>query len=100
MIDSILNREKRSIMLDRLLYKDPVHGNVLITDTQTIQKHAVTHFQQYTLLHTTPPQMNERWINQFTPKSYINEEWYQSIMVPFTWDEWIATLQSLPNGKA
>ncbi len=45
MIDSILNREKRTIVLDRLLYKDPIHGSVLITDAQSIQKHAVLHFQ-------------------------------------------------------
>ncbi len=44
MIDSILNRERRSIVLDRLLYKDPVQGNILITDASTIQRHAVQHF--------------------------------------------------------
>ena len=44
MIDLILNREKWSIVLDRLLYKDPVHGSVLITDAQIIQKYAVMHF--------------------------------------------------------
>src|SRR6266498_1765713 len=36
MIDSILNRERRRIVLDRLLYKDPVQGHILITDTDTI----------------------------------------------------------------
>ena len=44
MIDSIFNREKWTIVLDRLLYKDPVYGNILVTDAQTIQKHAVTYF--------------------------------------------------------
>jgi len=45
MIDSILNRSKRTIVLDRLLVKDPVHGSVLITDVHQIQQHAVQHFQ-------------------------------------------------------
>ncbi len=71
MIDSILNWEKQSIILDRLLYKDPVHGNILITDATTIKKHAVQHFQQYALPHTAPPPMNEQWSKQFAPKQYI-----------------------------
>ncbi len=87
MIDSILSREKRSITLDRLLYKDPIHGNILITDATTIQQHAVKHFQQYALPQTAPPSMNERWTKQFTPKDYIQPEWYRHIMVPPTWDE-------------
>jgi len=60
MIDSILNREKRYIVLDRLLYKDPVHGNTLITDAHTIQKHAIAHFQQYAISHIAPAPMNTR----------------------------------------
>ncbi len=59
MIDSILNREKRSIILDRLLVKDPVHSQFLITDVTTIKQHAVQHFQQYALPLTDPPPMNE-----------------------------------------
>ena len=74
MIDSILSREKRSIILDRLLYKDLVHGNFLITDAKTIQQHAIKHFQQYAIPLTAPPPMNDRWINQFTPRTYIKEE--------------------------
>jgi len=100
MINSILNREKRSIILDCLLVTDPVHGKVLITDVTTIKKHAVQHFQQYALPHTAPPPMNERWSKQFTPKQYIQAKWYQHIMVPPTWDEWIVTIRALPNDKA
>ncbi len=76
MIDSILNRERKSIVLDRLIYKDPVHGNVLITDTTTIKKHAAQHFQQYAFPQTIPSPMNDRWTNQYAPKSYIKDEWY------------------------
>jgi len=100
MIDSILNREKRTIVLDRLVYTDPVHGKVLITDAQTIKERAATHFQQYALPLTAPPPMNERWSEQFASKSYIDPNWYQALMVPPTWDEWIVNLQSLPNDKA
>ncbi len=100
MIDSILNRKKQSIILDRLLYKDLVYGNILITNLTTIQKHAVHHFQQYALPKTAPPPMNERWSEQFALKSYIQAEWYKNIMVPPTWDEWIVTIRALPNDKA
>jgi len=45
MIDSLLNRDKRRIVLDRLLVKDPDHGHVLITDATLIKQHAAQHFQ-------------------------------------------------------
>jgi len=60
MIDSILNRERQSIILDRLLLNDPVQGKIFITDPQTIQQHTAKHFQQYALSQTAPSQMNER----------------------------------------
>ena len=44
MIDFILNREKKRIVLDRILYKDPEQGHILITDADTIKKHAALHF--------------------------------------------------------
>ena len=59
MIDSILNRAKQTIVLDRIIVKDPVHGQILITDPKHIQTYAVQHFQQYALPPTAPPQMNE-----------------------------------------
>ncbi len=43
--------------------------------------------------------MNDRWLNQFASKEHVNEDWYQSVIVPLIWDEWSATLQSLPNDK-
>ncbi len=63
MIDSILNREKRCIVLDRLLVKDPVHGNILVTNANTIQQLAVNHFQQYVIPSVPVTHMNERWTN-------------------------------------
>ncbi len=74
MIDSILNREKRTIILDRLLVDDSIHGKVLITDPNTIQAQAAQHFQQFALLQNTPPPMNDRWTQQYAPKEYINVE--------------------------
>ena len=100
MIDSILNRERRRIVLDRLLYKDPVQGHILITDADTIKKHAALHFQQYALPQSPPPPMNHRWTKQYAPKPNIKDEWYQSIMIALTREEWQATVQSLPNDKA
>jgi len=44
--------------------------------------------------------MNDRWIDQFAPKEYVDADWYWSVMTPPTWEEWLATLQSLPNDKA
>ena len=74
MIDSILNRERRRIVFDRLLYKDPELGHILLTDATAIKQHAAHHFQQYALSQTNPPPMNDRWTKQYAPKSYIKDE--------------------------
>ncbi len=84
MINSILNRTRKHIVLDRLLCKDPVYGNVLITDAESIKQKAAQHFQQYALPQSDPPLLNDRWTKQYASKSFIKEEWYQSIMDPPT----------------
>ena len=73
---------------------------MLITDASTIKQHAAQHFQQYAIPSAVPPPMNDRWFNQYTPKTYIRDKWYQSVMASPTWDEWKSTIQSLPNDKA
>jgi len=83
-----------------LLYTDPVHEQVLLTDPHLIQQQAVKHFQQFALPNTILPPMNERWTKQFEPKQYIKAEWYQNLMISPTWDEWICILRALPNDKA
>jgi len=100
MIDSLLNRTKRTIVLDRLLVKDPVHGNMLITDATTIKKLAADHYQTYAIPTSAPKPMNDRWTAQYAPKADINPIWYQAVMDPPTWDEWNNAVQSMPNGKA
>ncbi|SRR6266540_4821225 len=100
MIDFLLNRTKRTIVLDQLLVKDPIHDNMLITDTTTIKKLAAEHYQSYTIPITSPKLMNDRWAAQYELKANINPTWYQTVMDPPTWDKWISVMQSMPNDKA
>ena len=44
--------------------------------------------------------MNDRWNKQYTPKSYVDKHWYDSVMAPIDEVEWMNTINSLPNGKA
>jgi len=40
------------------------------------------------------------WIPQFQPKSYVDENIYNSLMDPPSWDEWLIAIHNLSNGKA
>ncbi len=87
MIDSILNQEKKRIVLDHLLIKNLIYNNILITDVTSIKRLAVEHYQKYAIPQSTPMSMNERWNKQYQPKMTIDPKWYQSIIDLPIWDE-------------
>jgi len=101
MIDSILNRKKRSIVLDRLLIKDQnTSTNRFTIDPDDIKSATINHFQNFALPSSPAPLMSSRWIDQFNPRDYVDESHYSNLMQPPTYDEWVAVLKSLPNNKA
>ena len=60
MINSILNRKKNTIVLDRLLINDELSGVKRFTiDPDKIKKATANHFQNYALPNNPAPQMNE-----------------------------------------
>ena len=42
----------------------------------------------------------DQWKNQYLPLSYIDQDIYNNIMNPSSWDEWIQSVSELPNSKA
>jgi len=101
MIDSILNRKKCTIVMDRLLITDNESGDRRFTiDPNEIKKAAIDHFQNFAVPNFPARPMSRKWKAQYRPKEYINNNWYSNLMQPPTFDEWISVLHSLPSDKA
>jgi hypothetical protein len=87
MIDSILERKRRRITLDKVLVQKP-DGPVLITDPIELDTEINLHYQTAAKAVDTLPALNERWDKQYSPKSYVNRHWYDSVMAPIEDAEW------------
>jgi len=99
MINSILERHKKKIVIDRLFVKE--HGvNKIILDPTEIKSKVAHHFQNIAVPEQPPLPLYGRWTQQYSPLSTIEDKWYENIMQPPTWDEWIGVINSLPNDKA
>ncbi|RIA80635.1 hypothetical protein C1645_838354 [Glomus cerebriforme] len=107
MINSILNRQPRRITLDRLIITNDNDTEELTLDPSKIEQYTINHFQNLgntseetpynsSTHHDLPPE----WSAIYTPKTHIQDEWYNSICNPITLTEVQDTLSSLSNNKA
>ena len=101
MINSILERHTDSIVIDKLLIPKDNNNIELINDPTKIKAEVVRHFQTCAL----PPNsreysMSPRWTNQYQPKDHINDGIYDPLNEPIEMEEWLDTINSLPNNKA
>ena len=95
MLDSILNRKKRSIIIDRLLI-----DNELELDPDIIKSATNKHFQTVTNSHHSPANIPEDWQDFYLPQDHIDSSIYNSLMHPPSFDEWLAIVNSAPHHKA
>ena len=101
MIDSILNRKKRSIIMDRLLINNENTGVKRFTvNPDEIKKAAIDHFQNFAIPNSPSRPMSRKWKAQYRLKEYVNSDVYTNLLQPPTLDEWISVLKSLPADKA
>ena len=99
MIDSFLAREKRTIVIDKVLQTVNNH-QTLVTDPTEIKRITNTHFQ------TCPGGIHEektipdQWKQQYTPSDSIDGSIYTGLMNPPTESEWNEVIHNLPKHKA
>ena len=100
MINSLTNQKKNTILLDRIIVKDPLEPYIA-TDAnkvlQTVQQHYEESFKRR---NSNFDLLSEEWKNEYLPNPRINSECYNELMDPITEDEFKQTLRDLPNGKA
>ena len=66
MIDSILNKNKRKIVIDRI-FSTSNNQNKLILQPDDIMKEVNTHFQTTALPKVVASPISKEWMNQYCP---------------------------------
>src|ERR1044071_7744225 len=89
MLSSILDRDYRRIVIDRIVTVDSNNVPTLHTNPDNILKIAPTQFSA--LLHLKQHRFDSispEWASIYSPLPHINEHIYQSLMDPPTFAEW------------
>ncbi|GBB92575.1 hypothetical protein RclHR1_20250003 [Rhizophagus clarus] len=102
-INSALSHSCRRIVLDRVFINHPIAPQ-LLTDPKDISDAMVNHFQNAVPIKSTLPShisaLPDKWRSEYSPMDTVSPEIYNSLLsLPFL-EEWLATVSSMPNGKA
>ncbi|KAF9972727.1 hypothetical protein BGZ75_001375, partial [Mortierella antarctica] len=100
MLDKILNRSRGKVIIDRVqAVVDGIAVNIL--EPVAIKQHVMEWFHKWHgPRESTIPEPGSRWDNQYTPKEWIEEEWYQGLMDPPKLSEFESVLMESPKHKA
>ncbi len=99
MLNSILNKEKRRITLDRIMVTD-VDSPYISTDQEDIERIATKHFQTSAGIPPDDVSIPSDWLPDFAPKDNIDVSIYQNLMNPILDSEYLNIISNLPNNKA
>ena len=101
MINSILERSRHTIVLDRVLITDSVtQVQTLVTDPDALATYVNHHFQNVAGGSQGFKTLPTRWAYRYLPIDRIQSSWYDDILQPPTQEEWSDILRTLPLGKA
>ena len=99
MINSILNKPKNNITLNKLIIHSP-HTQI-ITDPEHIKQHVKEHFQNWTAKRNIKNLSDfPNWTSEYEPIPQIQTSWYDPIIKPFTMDEISKVINSRHNNSA
>jgi hypothetical protein len=99
MINSIAEREIKTVVLDRVLIKKDDQEN-LITDEEKIKEVVNDHFQNIAGSINKEKLIPSNWIHRYSPIDIIDDNIYKNLMAPPTEEEWEECIKNLPNDKA
>jgi len=101
MIDSLLERENKTITLDRCIINDNNGDEILLMEKDDVLKAVKDHFNKVSNM-TKNPSLNRKreWEEEYKPLDIIDNNYFTNMMDPIQTDEWIEVLNTLPNGKA
>ena len=101
MINSILERSRRTIVFDRVLITDSItQAQTLVTDPDALATYVNHHFQNVAGGSQGFKTLPTRWAHRYLPIDRIQSSWYDDILQPPTQEEWSDILRTFPLGKA
>ena len=109
MIDSCLERNRKAIVLDRIMVQADTPNQHLELVPDEIKRQTASHFQNIAgstnrdVSNDNSPNFNSNWNNwerHYEPIEAIDNDCYSGIMDIPTYDDWLLTLKHLPDHKA
>ena len=81
MINSLLERGKRSIILDKVYTKDNNNKDYLETEPEKVKNLVNEHFQNFAgIKHTDINKLNSKWKKQYNLIESINKDIYKELL--------------------
>lgn len=100
MIDSLTDRKRRRIVIDRVIDKDNDGNDTLLIDPELIKEKTRSHFKTCAGSINEDREIPLRWKEQYLPRESIDPSIYSKLMSEPTFDEWMSIINQLPLGKA
>src|SRR5918911_3982287 len=94
MIDRVLNRERRQIVLDRIIQIQNDDTVEIITNPEQIKNGVKEHLYQWTKgVEINNTEVNNRWTQQYKPISQIDEVIYNPLIATIHEEEIIKVIK-------
>ncbi|CAJ0825551.1 9435_t:CDS:2, partial [Entrophospora sp. SA101] len=99
MINSLIDCHKRKIIINRVLINNNNNQELLVNPVQ-IKEATIHHFQTCAGGINMRKEIPQQWQQQYSPKSNINPDIYNTLMDLPSLNEWYNIIKNLPNDKA
>ena len=100
MLSSILERDKRKIIIDKVISKNEDQTITLLTDEGDVKEKTASHFQNVAGSTNNIKRIPKEWQEYYNPLDDIDKNVFKNSNDPITIDEWIKTVQESATGSA
>jgi ribonuclease HI/exonuclease III len=102
MLNSILERPWKSILIEKILVaRELSDRSELILDPELVKNQVDEHFQnQFRKRRHKFEELTEDWKEEYQPKSWIKQEWYEEVMDEITEEDWYNSLSAAKANTA
>ncbi|RHZ77019.1 hypothetical protein Glove_186g87 [Diversispora epigaea] len=99
MINSILDRPRQSIVMDRLIEQDDNSDPIIISDEELIKNKVRKHFHEWTWKRNFNMNLLNKWHNYYEMEG-VDSSWYDGLLAVVSMEELMDVIMKLPNKKA